>query len=351
MPDLNALLRFAIDKRSTDLHLGVDLAPMLRIEGDLVELSMPKLTQFDIEQMIFGIINERQKKTFLDSGELDFGFTFQNSCRFRINIFKERGNIAAAFRLIPVNIPTLDAIGLPKTIEPILDLVSGLALVTGPTGCGKSTTLAAMINYLNNQVAKHVITIEDPIEYIFTKIKCKFSQREIPRDSASFRVALKYILRQDPDIILIGEMRDSETITAAITCAETGHLVFSTLHTIDTSQTVDRIIDSFPGDRQEQIRFQISMLLQFIVSQRLLKKTNGGLIAAREILIATDSIRNVIREQKTQQIYSILQTSAKDGMITMDNSIFNLYRSGLISKEIAYLNTKNKEEFKRKVLI
>lgn len=350
MADLGQLFKFAIEKHATDIHLGINIPPLIRIDGDLLETSLPKLTQLEIEQMIFTLVNEKQKKEFLETGELDFGYTYQNSCRFRVNVYKERGSTAAAFRLIPVSIPTLEAIGLPKSIESVLDLIFGLILVTGPTGCGKSTTLAAMINYLNNKVAKHIVTVEDPIEYIFPRIRCKVSQREVARDTKTFLSALKYVLRQDPDIILIGEMRDLETTMAAITCAETGHLVMSTLHTIDTSQTVDRIIDSFSAEQQNQIRFQLSMLLQAIISQRLLKRTNGGLIAAREILIATDSVRNLIREQKTQQLYSVLQTSAKDAMLTMDQSIYSLYKSGLISRDTAYQNAKNKEDFKRKIM-
>lgn len=350
MADINQLFRLVLEKRATDLHLSVNLPPMIRIDGELFETSMPKLSQFEIEQMLFGIISEKQRKDYLEFGELDFAYTFQNSCRFRVNVFKERGNISSALRAIPVAIPSMDAIGLPKSIESVLDLIVGLVLVTGPTGSGKSTTLAAMINYLNNKVYKHVVTIEDPVEYMFPKVKCKFSQREIGKDTQSFAAALKYVLRQDPDIILVGEMRDPETIMAAITCAETGHLVFSTLHTVDTAQTVDRIIDSFPGHQQNQVRFQVSMLLQAIISQRLLKRVPNGLIAAREILIATDAVRNIVREQKTQQIYSILQTSNKDGMQTMDVSIMNLFKAGLISRETAIANFKNKEDFKRKII-
>jgi len=350
MADLNKLLKIVIEKKATDLHLAVNLPPMIRIDGDLIEIKQhPKLGQFEIEQMIFGIVNERQKNEFLETGELDFGYTLQDICRFRINVFRERGNIGAALRFIPIKIPTMEEIGLSKVIEKVLDHPTGLILVTGPTGSGKSTTLASMINYLNNKVSKHVVTIEDPIEYTFSKIRCKFSQREVKTDTNSFSSALKHVLREDPDIILVGEMRDTETIMATITCAETGHLVFSTLHTIDSTQTVDRIIDSFPGYQQNQVRFQLSMLLQAIISQRLMKRVPGGLIAAREILLVNDAVRNLIREQKTQQIYSILQTGAKEGMSTLDMAILSFYKAGIITRDVAIYNVKNREEFMRKI--
>ncbi len=335
-PKIEILLEEVIKKKASDLHLQVGLPPMLRVDGALVPVaSADVLNDEAVETLIFAILDEDQKQILLKDKEFDFSFAFGDLGRFRVNAFHERGNLAAALRLIPNEILTVEQLGLPEVVKKFADYPRGLVLVTGPTGSGKSTSLAALLHKINVEQGKHIITIEDPIEYTHTASKSVVVQREVHYDTYSFSAALRSALRQDPDVVLIGEMRDLETIASAITIAETGHLVFATLHTNSAAQSIDRMIDVFPPHQQPQIRSQLSNILMAICSQRLVPMIGSGRIAAAEIMIATPAVRNIIREGKTHQMDAVIQTGAEFGMQSMDRTLVNLVHAGTISYEEA----------------
>ncbi len=335
-PKIEVLLDEVVTHKASDLHLQVGLPPMLRIDGKLVAVSgQSALNELSIESLIFSIVDEEQKNILLKDKEFDFSFAYGDIGRFRVNAFHERGNLAAALRLIPNEILTIEQLGLPPIINKFTEFPRGLVLLTGPTGSGKSTTLAAMIHKINYDQAQHIITIEDPIEYTHKSHKSLVVQREVHYDTFSFSTALRSALREDPDVVLIGEMRDLETIASAITIAETGHLVLATLHTNGAAQSVDRMIDVFPPHQQPQVRAQLSNIIQAIVSQRLIPAIGGGRIAASEILVGTPAVRNIIREGKTHQLEAVIQTGAEFGMQSMDKTLVNLIHSGVITYEEA----------------
>ena len=333
---IEILLEQVIRLNASDLHLQVGLAPMLRIDGSLKPVEeAPVLEAADAEKLIFSLLDDDQKEILLKDKEVDFSFAFGTYGRFRVNAFHERGNLAAALRLIPAQIRTLEDLQMPKVLQDFTKFPRGLVLVTGPTGSGKSTTLAAMVDRINTERACHILTIEDPIEYAHTSKKSIVVQREIHYDTYSFAAALRSSLRQDPDVVLIGEMRDLETIAAAVTIAETGHLVLATLHTNSAAQSIDRMIDVFPPHQQQQIRVQLAGMLQGIVSQRLVPAIGGGRVVASEILIATGAVRNIIREGKTHQLDAVIQTGAEAGMQSMDRQLVQLIQQGKISYDEA----------------
>lgn len=333
---IEVLLEEVIKKKASDLHLQVGLPPMLRIDGALLPVNGAEaLTEEGVEALVFAILDEDQKQILLKDKEFDFSFAFGDLGRFRVNAFHERGNLAAALRLIPTEILSIEQLGLPPIVNKFADYPRGLVLVTGPTGSGKSTSLASLIHKINHERATHIITIEDPIEYTHKSIKSVIVQREVHYDTYSFSAALRSSLREDPDVVLIGEMRDLETISSAITIAETGHLVFATLHTNSASQSIDRMVDVFPPHQQPQIRSQLANILMAIVSQRLIPAIGGGRIAAAEILIATPAVRNIIREGKSHQLEAVIQTGAEFGMQSMDHTLVNLIHNGTISYEEA----------------
>ncbi|MEW6054513.1 MAG: type IV pilus twitching motility protein PilT [Nitrospirota bacterium] len=337
MATLYDLLKMMIDKNASDLHITTGSSPRLRIDGKLVNIDHPQLTPADTKALCYSILTDAQKHKYEETNELDLSFGVKGLSRFRANIFMQRGAVAGAFRTIPFEIRGFKELGLPEITNELVKKPRGLILVTGPTGCGKSTTLAAMIDKINNERADHIITVEDPIEYLHPHKKCLINQREVNADTVSFKAALKYVLRQDPDVVLIGEMRDLETIEAALTVSETGHLTFATLHTNSAVQTINRIIDVFPPHQQEQIRVQLSFVLEGIFAQQLLsKKTGHGRALAVELLVPNPAIRNLIREDKIHQIYSMMQTGqAKYGMQTMNQSLYELYARGHITYEDA----------------
>lgn len=353
--DIQQLLQLTIKNNASDLHLLPGMSPILRIDGELTQvLNSPTLTNQDTETMLYSIMNSEQKELLLTNKELDFsigfgGGTYGDAGRFRVNAYFQRGALCAAFRFLPPQIKTIEELGLPKICHDFASLRQGLVLVTGPTGHGKSTTLAALINEINMSRAAHILTIEDPIEYVYPKGKSIFSQREMGGDTHSWLNALRAALREDPDVVLIGEMRDPETISSAITIAETGHLVFSTLHTNSAAQSIDRVIDSFPAHQQNQIRVQLAVTLKGIISQRLLPKIEGGRIAAVEILVGTNAIASNIRDGKTHLIDSIIQTSQEVGMATLENSLSQHVLSGKIAMEVAKSYANDKEGFLRLV--
>ncbi|MBI5739374.1 MAG: type IV pilus twitching motility protein PilT [Nitrospirae bacterium] len=336
MLTLYDLLKIMIDKGASDLHISTGTPPRIRVDGRLAPLEGEPLGSADTKALCYSILTDTQKHKFEENNELDLSFGMKGLSRFRANIFMQRGAVAGAFRMIPYNVRTFGELGLPAIISELTRKPRGLILVTGPTGCGKSSTLAAMIDKINKERQEHIITIEDPIEYLHSHRSCLINQREVNSDTASFKDALRYVLRQDPDIVLIGEMRDLETIEAALTVSETGHLTFASLHTNNAIQTINRVIDVFPAHQQEQIRVQLSFVLEGIISQQLIPKKGGGRALAVEIFIPTPAIRNLIREDKTHQIYSMMQTGqAKFGMQTMNQSLFELYKKGLITHDDA----------------
>lgn len=335
-PRIEVLLEEVIKKKASDLHLQVGLPPMLRVDGALVPVtSADILSDEAVESLVFAILDEDQKQILLKDKEFDFSFAFGDLGRFRVNAFHERGNIAAALRLIPTDIMTVEQLGLPPVVQKFTEYPRGLVLVTGPTGSGKSTSLAAIINKINVEQSRHIITIEDPIEYTHKSRKSVVVQREVHYDTYSFSAALRSALRQDPDVVLLGEMRDLETIASAITIAETGHLVFATLHTNNASQSIDRMIDVFPPHQQPQIRAQLSNILMAICSQRLVPMIGGGRVAATEILVATPAVRNIIREGKTHQLEAVIQTGGEFGMQSMDKTLVGLIHEGKITYDEA----------------
>jgi len=334
--DIKKLLQSVVKYGASDLHLVSRTEPQIRLDGRLKPVNLPKLTGEDIEEMCYSLITEKQKQAFEEHDELDFALLLPGIGRFRANYYKALGDMAAAFRIIPIDIPSLDELGAPQVYKKLVKREKGLILVTGPTGSGKSTTLAAMLNEINETEQKHIITVEDPVEFIHENKKSVFSHRGVGEDTKTFAIALKYAMRQDPDIILIGEMRDKETIEAALTAAETGHLVFGTLHTSSAAGTINRIIDVFSGDEQPQIRAMISTSLIAVIAQSLLPKLGGGRIAASEILITNHAIANLIREDKVHQIYSQMQLGQGDtGMQTQTQALQKYLSQGLISRDVA----------------
>lgn len=335
-PRIEVLLDEVIKRKASDLHLQVGLPPMLRVDGSLIGVTgADPLTSEHVEALVFSILDEDQKQILLKDKEFDFSFAYGDLGRFRVNAFHERGNLAGALRLIPNEILSIEQLGLPQIVNKFADFPRGLVLVTGPTGSGKSTSLAALINKINHESSRHIITIEDPIEYTHKSHKSVIVQREVHYDTYSFSAALRSALREDPDVVLIGEMRDLETIASAITIAETGHLVFATLHTNSAAQSIDRMIDVFPPHQQPQIRAQLSNILAAIVSQRLIPTIGGGRIAAAEILVATPAVRNIIREGKSHQLEAVIQTGAEFGMQSMDKTLVKLIHDGTISYDEA----------------
>lgn len=342
------LLKIGMEKRASDIHITVGVPPILRIDGKLTPLDMEPLKPSNTKDLVYNTLSESLIQQLEKEGELDTSFSSPGIGRYRVNAYKQRGSYAMALRIIPLEIPSMESLGLPAVIKDLARLPRGLILVTGPTGSGKSTTLAAMVDLINKERNCHIITLEDPIEYLHKHNKSIVNQREIGIDSYSFANALRAALRQDPDVILVGEMRDLETISIALTAAETGHLVLSTLHTVGSAKTIDRIIDVFPPYQQHQVRVQLSTVIQAIISQQLLPKASGdGRVAAFEVMIATPAIRNLIREEKIHQIDTAIQTGAKHQMQTMDNSLLDLYRRGLISRETALMQAVNQENIKR----
>jgi twitching motility protein PilT len=341
---MKEIFQLATKKGASDVHLVVDAPVLLRIDGELIEIEPKKtLSKKDIEQLVFPLLSEEQKKRFVYNKELDFGYENEDETRFRINLHFEKGNVGLVARVITEKIPTMEDLLMPKVVYDLLNLQQGLILVTGPTGCGKSTTLAAMINYINKNRSCSIVTLEDPIEFRFKHDKSIIIQRQLGSDMVSFNRGLKHVLRQDPNVIMVGEMRDLETIGTTITLAETGHLVLATLHTYSAAQTIDRIIDIFPPHQQTQVRMQLSMTLAAVISQRLLTKIEGGRIAAREVLTNTPAISNLIRESKIAQIKTVIETSSKEGMISLDRDLKRLHDEKLISKEVAQAHMDNPE--------
>jgi twitching motility protein PilT len=344
---IDDLLRLVVEKGASDLHLAVGIAPALRVDGQLMPMNYSKLTPQDSQRLVYDILTDEQIQKFESNLELDFSYSVANVSRFRVNVFKDKGTVATAFRVIPARIPTVRELGLPLLLEELTRRPRGLILVTGPTGSGKSTTLAAMVNQINMERSAHIITIEDPIEYLHHHNLSIINQRELGIDTKAFTNALRASLREDPDVILVGEMRDLDTISTAITCAETGHLVFATLHTNNAPQTIDRMVDVFPPEQQEQIRFMLSNNLEAVLCQQLLPRVGmPGRVCAMEIMIASSAIRNLIREAKAHQLTSAIQTSAAMGMQTMDQCLRELYQGGLISYDEALSRAMNPEEFK-----
>jgi twitching motility protein PilT len=347
--DFAAVLTKMVEVRASDVHLTAGFPPAVRVRGRIVPMDdYPPLSPQETREIVYSILNDSQRKRFENQQQLDFAYAIPGVARFRVNCFFQRGAISAAFRLIPTEILGLESLGLPLVLEEFTRKPRGFVLMTGPTGSGKSTTLASMVDMINTEREEHILTIEDPIEFLHSHKKCIVNQREIGADAQDFAVALKAALREDPDVILVGEMRDLETVSTALTAAETGHLVFATLHTQSTAQTVDRIIDVFPPHQQQQVRMQLSIALQGIVTQQLLPTADGSArIVGCEVLVPTPAIRNLIREGKTHQIYSALQTSGAMGMQTMDSHLAQLVRTGKITRSLAEQRASVPEELKR----
>jgi twitching motility protein PilT len=346
--DMGELLRLMVEKKASDLHIAMGAPPMLRIDGLMVPTPFAKLTAETCQHLIYSLLTDTQKQRYESVNELDISFGIKNLGRIRMNVFRQRGAVGAALRAIPQKIQALDELGLPAVAYDILKIPKGLILVTGPTGSGKSTTLASMIDHLNEQHQGHIVTIEDPVEFVHQHKKSIINQREVGSDTTSFGQALKYVLRQDPDIILVGEMRDIETIQAAINIAETGHLVLATLHTTDAAQSINRIIDVFPPHQQSQVRAQVSFVLQAVFSQQLLPRINGvGRVLAAEVLVVTPAIRNLIRDEKIEQINISMQTGAKHGMQTMNMTLYDLYVRHQVSFQEALAASTDPDDLKR----
>ena len=343
--DITQLLTFSVKNKASDLHLSAGVPPMIRVDGDVKRISMPELSHKDVHSMIYDIMNDRQRKDFEELLETDFSFEIPNLARFRVNAFNHARGAGAVFRTIPSEILSLEDLMAPAIFKDISMYPRGIVLVTGPTGSGKSTTLAAMVDYVNDNKPDHILTIEDPIEFVHQCKRALINQREVHRDTLGFAEALRSALREDPDVVMVGEMRDLETIRLALTAAETGHLVFGTLHTSSAAKTVDRIVDVFPAEEKEMVRSMLSESLRAVISQTLLKRTGGGRIAAHEIMIGTAAIRNLIREGKIAQMYSTIQTGQAAGMQTLDQNLQELLSKGVISKEEARFKAANKENF------
>ncbi len=349
MVTLRELLELMVKKKSSDLHITVGSPPVIRIDGKLVKTDYDILTPEQSKKLAYSVMNERQRQKFEENSELDLSFGVEQLSRFRCNVFMQRGNVAIALRQIPHMIQGFDELGLPDIVPKLADLPRGLVLVTGPTGSGKSTTLAALIDKINSERNLHIITIEDPIEYLHRHKNCLVNQREVYSDTKSFASSLKYALRQDPDVVLIGEMRDLETMEAALTISETGHLAFATLHTNSAAEAINRIVDVFPTNQQEQVRVQLSFVLQGIISQQLIPQIGGGRALAVEILVATPALRAVIRDDKIHQIYSLIQAGQKFGMRSMNQSLYDLYKRKKISYNDAIGRSSNIQELEEMI--
>jgi twitching motility protein PilT len=349
--DLVDILVEVLERNASDLHLTVGSPPIVRITGRLVKLDYPRLTSNDTRDLIYSILSQDQRQRIENEWEIDFSYSVPGRARFRVNAYFQRNSLGAAFRLIPAKIKSVDELMLPLSLHKMAAKPRGFVLVTGPTGCGKSTTLAALIQEINQTREEHIMTIEDPIEFLYRHEKSIVNQREVGTDTKSFNRALKSVLRQDPDVILVGEMRDTETMQTALTASETGHLVFATLHTQDAPQTIDRIIDVFPPHQQGQIRVQLAASLMGICTQQLVPTIDGnGRVPACEVLVPTPAVRNLIREAKTHQIYSVIQTGGQFGMQTMDAALADLVKRGMVSKDVALRKSSNPEEVERLIL-
>ncbi|GGC70085.1 type IV pilus twitching motility protein PilT [Marinobacter halophilus] len=343
--DITELLAFSAKQGASDLHLSSGLPPMIRVDGDVRRINLPPMEHKEVHGLIYDIMNDKQRKDYEEFLETDFSFEVPGVARFRVNAFNQNRGAGAVFRTIPSKVLTMEDLGMGQVFKDVSSVPRGLVLVTGPTGSGKSTTLAAMIDYINDTRYEHVLTIEDPIEFVHESKKCLVNQREVHRDTLGFNEALRSALREDPDIILVGELRDLETIRLALTAAETGHLVFGTLHTTSAAKTIDRVVDVFPAEEKSMVRSMLSESLQAVVSQTLMKKMGGGRIAAHEIMIGTSAIRNLIREDKIAQMYSSIQTGASLGMQTLDQCLEKLLQKGLISREQARAKAKMPDNF------
>jgi twitching motility protein PilT len=343
--DIAELLAFSVKHNASDLHLSAGLPPMIRVDGDIRRINVPELEHKVVHALVYDIMNDKQRKDYEEFFETDFSFEIPGLARFRVNAFNQDRGASAVFRTIPSKVLTLEDLGCPSTFREIVDVPRGLVLVTGPTGSGKSTTLAAMMDYKNDNDYAHILTIEDPIEFVHTSKKCLINQREVHRDTLGFAEALRSALREDPDIILVGELRDLETIRLALTAAETGHLVFGTLHTSSAAKTIDRIIDVFPAGEKSMVRSMLSESLRAVIAQTLLKKIGGGRTAAWEIMIGTAAIRNLIREDKVAQMYSAIQTGQAVGMQTLDQHLQEIVKKGMVSRLDARAKAKDKDLF------
>jgi twitching motility protein PilT len=343
--DIGELLAFGVKNKCSDLHLSAGLPPMIRVDGDVRRINVPAMDHKEVHDMVYDIMNDKQRKDYEEFLECDFSFEIPNLARFRVNAFNQNRGAGAVFRTIPSTILSLEQLNAPMIFKDISDFPRGVVLVTGPTGSGKSTTLAAMVNHKNETEYGHILTVEDPIEFVHTSKKCLINQREVHRDTLGFNEALRSALREDPDVILVGEMRDLETIRLALSAAETGHLVFGTLHTSSAAKTIDRIVDVFPAEEKDMVRAMLSESLRAVISQSLLKKKGGGRVAAHEIMIGTPAIRNLIRENKIAQMYSAIQTGQQFGMQTLDQNLKQLVDKGVVDRNEARSKASNKDSF------
>lgn len=343
--DITELLAFSAKNGASDLHLSAGLPPMIRVDGEVRRINLPAMEHKDVHRLVYDIMNDKQRRDYEEFWETDFSFEIPGVSRFRVNAFNQNRGAGAVFRTIPSKILSMDDLGMGKVFKDVSDFPRGIVLVTGPTGSGKSTTLAAMIDYINSTRFDHILTVEDPIEFVHQSKKSLINQREVHRDTRGFNEALRSALREDPDVILVGEMRDLETIRLALTAAETGHLVFGTLHTTSAAKTIDRVVDVFPAEEKDMVRAMLSESLQAVVSQTLLKKNGGGRVAAHEIMLGTPAIRNLIRENKIAQMYSAIQTGGAMGMQTLDQCLKNLVTKGLISPAVARSAAKIPDNF------
>ena len=344
--DIAELLAFSIKNKASDLHLSAGLPPMIRVDGDVRRINMPALEHKQVHSLVYDIMSDKQRRDYEEFLEIDFSFEIAGLARFRVNAFNQNRGAGAVFRTIPSEVLTLDDLGAPKIFKELINQPVGLILVTGPTGSGKSTTLAAMVDHINKNEYGHILTIEDPIEFVHTANKCLINQREVHRDTHGFNEALRSALREDPDYVLVGELRDLETIRLALTAAETGHLVFGTLHTSSAAKTVDRIIDVFPAGEKPMVRSMLSESLRAVISQSLLKKVGGGRIAVHESMVGIPAIRNLIREDKVAQMYSTIQTGSQYGMQTLDQCLQDVVKRGQVTRQEASIYAKNKDVFK-----
>ncbi len=344
--EISELLAFSVKNKASDLHVSAGMPPLIRVDGDIRRINVPDLDHEQVHDMIYDIMNDKQRKSFEEDLECDFSFEIPGLARFRVNAFNQNRGAAGVFRTIPSEILTLEQLNAPAIFKEFSDTPRGIVLVTGPTGSGKSTTLAAMIDYKNKSEYGHILTLEDPIEFVHQSHKCLINQREVHRDTKSFEMALRSALREDPDVILVGEMRDLETIRLALSAAETGHLVFGTLHTTSAAKTIDRIVDVFPAAEKDMIRTMLSESLRAVISQNLLKKKGGGRVAAHEIMVGTSAIRNLIRENKIAQMYSAIQTGRNVGMQTLEQCLHDLLKKGLITRDAARDKANIKDSFK-----